>query len=354
MPLLTAVAPGTRLGADESDALVGVGEPPRFELLDVAEPAAGPGEVVVRVVTAALNRRDWWLWRDAGTAVPVTLGSDAAGVVTGVGAGVETVSVGDEVVINPTLGWVEGEHVPTEAFEILGSPRDGTFADRVAVPAANVAPRPLNLSWEQAAALSLAGLTAWRAVVTCARAGDGRRVLVTGAGSGVATFAVQIAAAIGSEVWVTTSTEAKLGRLRELGARGGVVYSQPDWGLSLREAAGAGFDAAIDSWGADGWADALRALRWGGVLVSFGDTGGEASTIPVAEVYWAWRSIVGTTMGSPGEYRALLDHVREHTWRPVIDSVHALEDIDSAAQRLLDRARFGKVVLRVSDPPATA
>jgi zinc-binding alcohol dehydrogenase/oxidoreductase len=140
--------------------------------------------------------------------------------------------------------------------------------------------------------------------------------------------------------------------LRELGAHGGVVYSQPDWGVRLREAAGAGFDAVIDSWGADGWPEALRALRWGGVLVNFGDTGGETSTIPVNDVYWAWRSIVGTTMGSPDEYRALLDHVAAHTWRPVIDSVHPLDDIDSAAQRLLDRDRFGKVVLRVSDPPA--
>ena len=85
--------------------------------------------------------------------------------------------------------------------------------------------------------------------------------------------------------------------------------------------------------------------------MSFGDTGGEESTIPVSEVYWAWRSIVGTTMGSPDEYQGLLSHVAAHAWRPVIDSVHALEDIDSAAQRLVDRHRFGKVVLRVSHPP---
>ena len=150
--------------------------------------------------------------------------------------------------------------------------------------------------------LNLAGLTAWRAAISCAGAGPGRRVLVTGAGSGVATFAVQIAVAVGSEVWVTTSTYAKLERVRELGAHGGVLYSQPGWGSSLREAAGGGFDAVIDSWGADCWPEALPALRWGGVLVSFGDTGGETSTIPVSDVYWAWRSIVGTTMGSPEEY----------------------------------------------------
>ena len=322
-----------------------------FERVDVAEPVAGIGEVVVGVVAAALNRRDWWIWREASAVAPVTLGSDAAGVVIGVGAGIETVSVGDEVVINPALGWAAGEHVPTESFEILGSPRDGTFADQVVVPVASVTSRPAGLGWEEAAALSLAGLTAWRAVVTCARAGQGRRVLVTGAGSGVATFAVQIAAAVGSEVWVTTSTDGKLARLRELGARGGALYSHGDWGSSLREAAGGRFDAVVDSWGADGWQDALRALRWGGVLVSFGDTGGEVSTIPVSEVYWAWRSIVGTTMGSPEEYRALLDHVSTCSWRPVIDSVLDLEDIDTAARRLADRDRFGKIVLRVADPP---
>jgi zinc-binding alcohol dehydrogenase/oxidoreductase len=332
--------------------LVSPGEPPVFELVEVADPAAGEGEVVVQVVTAALNRRDWWIWRDSESDVPVTLGSDAAGVVSAVGIGVEGIAVGDEVVINSSLGWAEGEHVPTETFEILGAPRDGTFAERVVVPAGNVAPRPVNLSWEEAAALCLAGLTAWRAVVTCAGVSDGARVLVTGAGSGVATFAVQIAAALGGEVWVTTSTEAKLDRLKLLGARGGVVYSQPEWGSRLRELAGGAFDAVIDSWGAEGWPEALQALRWGGVLVSFGDTGGETSTVAVSDVYWAWRSIVGTTMGSPEEFRALLDHVAADAWRPVVDSVHPLEEMDSAARRMLESDRLGKVVLRVSEPPA--
>jgi zinc-binding alcohol dehydrogenase/oxidoreductase len=333
--------------------LVSPGNHPTFARVDVPEPVAGDGDVVVRIVAAALNRRDWWIWREPDPA-PVTLGSDAAGVVIVVGAGVDSVAVGDEVVINPTLGWAAGEQVPTESFEILGAPRDGTFADQVVVPAANVAPRPASLSWEESAALSLAGLTAWRAVITCGAATAGRRVLVTGAGSGVATFAVQIAAAAGSEVWVTTSSEEKLARLREVGASGGALYSQADWGSSLPQAAGGPFDAVVDSWGADGWPQALQSLRWGGVLVSFGDTGGETSTISVSEVYWAWRSIVGTTMGSPEEYRALLDHVSTHAWRPVIDSVHDLEEIDAAARRLVDRDRFGKIVLRVSDPPAAA
>lgn len=327
------------------------GDHPAFAPADVPDPVAGHGEVVVKVVTAALNRRDWWIWRQADAVAPVTLGSDAAGVVVAVGAGVDTVAPGDEVVINPTLGWEPGEHVPAETFEILGSPRDGTLAEQVVVPAPNVAPRPAALSWEESAALSLAGLTAWRAAVTCAGAGPGSRILITGAGSGVATFAVQIAVAVGSEVWVTTSSETKLARLRALGARGGVLYAERDWGSSLLAAAGGPFDAVVDSWGAEGWEQALRSLRWGGVLVNFGDTGGETSIIPVSEVYWAWRSIVGTTMGSPDEYAALLAHVAGHDWRPVIDSVHDIADLDAAARRLVDRDRFGKVVLRVTDPP---
>ncbi len=334
--------------------LVRSGEPPGFESVELTDPEPGQGEVSVRVVAAALNRRDWWIWRDPGSELPVTLGSDAAGVVIAVGAGVDPSVVGDEVVVNPTLGWAEGEQVPSESFEILGAPRDGTFADRVVVPAQNVARRPAGLSWEESAALGLAGLTAWRAAVTCAGVGSGRRLLVTGAGSGVATFAVQIAVAMGSEVWVTTSTDAKLDRLRQLGAQGGVIYSQPNWASHLRAAAGGGFDAVIDSWGADGWPEALSALRWGGVLVSFGDTGGESSTIAVADVYWAWRSIVGTTMGSPAEFRALLQHVATHEWRPVVDSVHGLDEIDAAARRLTDRDRFGKVVLRIPEQPPLA
>ena len=177
-------------------------------------------------------------------------------------------------------------------------------------------------------------------------------MLVTGAGSGVATFALQIAVGVGSEVWVTTSSEEKLARLRELGAYGGVLYSDPGWESTLSGSTGDGFDLVIDSWGAESWAPALRALRWGGVLVSFGDTGGETSTVAVSDVYWAWRSIVGTTKGSPEEYRALLDHVLTASWRPVIDSVYDLNDIESAARRLLSDDRLGKIVLRVGLPPS--
>jgi NADPH:quinone reductase-like Zn-dependent oxidoreductase len=322
---------------------------PQFELQHLPDPVEGPGEIAIDLVTAALNRRDWWIWRDPATPVPVVLGSDGAGRVAGLGEGVTGFAPGDEVVIDPALGWGDDERAAGESFDILGSPTQGTFAERIVVPAANVRRKPAAFSWEQAAAFPLAGLTAWRAVVTCAGAGPGRRILITGGGSGVSTFCIQIACALGAEVWVTSGSESKIARCVELGARGGVRYDDPDWPQQLRAATGGeGVHAVVDSFGGNGWAQALAALARGGVLVNYGDTGGEDATIPVAGIYWAWRSLVGTTMGSPREFSALCAHVESAAWRPAIDSVHPLADLEVAARRLTESDRFGKVVLRIA------
>jgi NADPH:quinone reductase-like Zn-dependent oxidoreductase len=328
--------------------LVRFGDPPGFELAEIPDLVPGSHEVVIDLRAAALNRRDWWIWIEPDYCpLPVTLGSDGAGVISAVGDSVSGLAPGDEVVFDPTLHWGDSEEAPTPEFEILGAPTDGTFAEQVAVPAANVAPKPATLSWEEAAALNLGGLTAWRAVVTCAQAGPGRALLVTGAGSGVATFAIQIASALGARVFVTSSDERKLERAQALGAQGGVSYLDPDWPQRLRELAGGGLDAAIDSFGGPSWEGALRALRTGGTLVSFGDTSGPETTLTTAEVYWQWRRVLGTSMGSPREYRALLAHVEQASWRPVIDTTFPLDRIDDAARRLVSSERFGKVVLRI-------
>ena len=322
---------------------------PHFELQELPDPVPAAGEVVIDLVTAAFNRRDWWIWRETSTPVPVTLGSDGAGRVAAVGAGVEGIAPGDEVVIDPALGWGDDEGAAADAFDILGSPTQGTFAERVVVPAINVHPRPPGLSWEESAAFPLAGLTAWRATVTCAGAAPGRRLLVTGGGSGVSTCCLQIAHALGAKVWVTSGSDAKIARCVELGAQGGFRYDDPDWPAQVRAATGGeGVHAVIDSFGADGWAQALGALTRGGAIVNYGDTGGETAVIPVIELYWQWRSVIGTTMGSPREFRALCEHMATGAWRPAIDSVHALEDIAAAARRLTDPERFGKVVLRIA------
>jgi zinc-binding alcohol dehydrogenase/oxidoreductase len=329
--------------------LVAFGEVPRFEVREVPDPTPGHGEAVVDLRAAAVNRRDWWIYRKPGYCpLPVTLGSDGAGVVSAVGPGVTASSVGDEVVINPTLGWERGKEVPGPDFDILGAPSEGTFADKVVIPADNLAARPQRFSWEEAAAVNLAGLTAWRATVTCANAGPGRSVLITGAGGGVASFAIQIAAERGAMVYVTSSSAEKIERAMAIGARAGLRYDDPDWPEQARSIVEDGFDAAVDSFGGPSWRSTLKALRRGGVLVNFGDTGGDQSTVDVADVYWEWRSIVGTTMGSPDEYDAMIDHARTASWRPVIDSVFELEHIGDAMARLADGSdRFGKIVISI-------
>lgn len=328
--------------------LVEFGDPPRFELAEVPDPEPGPDEVVIELRAAALNRRDPWVWTTPDYCpLPVTLGSDGAGMVAAVGADVTGVVVGDEVIFDPTLGWGESEEHPTVAFDILGAPLDGTFAEQVTVAAANVVAKPKRLIWEEAAALNLGGLTAWRATVTCAGAAPGCSILVTGAGSGVATFAVQLAVAREMRVYVTSSSEEKLERACALGALGGVSYRHADWPQRLRKLAGGGLDAAIDSYGGPSWEGALQSLRNGGTLVSFGDTSGAQTTLTTAEVYWQWRRIVGTSMGSPREYRAMVQHAAGAQWRPVIDSVFTLEDHAAAIARLHSAERFGKVVFTI-------
>ena len=324
------------------------GNEPGFELHEVEDPRPGPRQVVVNLKAAALNRRDPWIWQTPDYCpLPVTLGSDGAGIVSTIGSEVRDIAEGDEVVIDPTLGWGDDEQHPTEGFDILGAPTDGTFAERVAVDAANLAPRPQRLSWEESAALNLGGLTAWRATVTHARARPGQKLLVTGAGGGVATFAVQIAVAMGARVWVTSSSDDKIARAQALGAEGGFRYDDPEWAAAARAATVGGLDAVIDSYGADAWEPCLTALRPGGTLVSFGDTGGTEATITVAAVYWEWRRIIGTSMGSPREYRALINHVTNANWKPIVDRVYRLGEIDQAGMRLGNPGRFGKVVLRI-------
>ncbi len=325
------------------------GPPDGLQAVELPDPIPGPGEVRVDLVAAALNRRDYWIRVGGRAALPAVLGSDGAGIISAVGEGVNGAREGDEVVINPALGWGEREDAAGPDFRILGLPDQGTYAERIVVAAEQVRPKPKRLSWLEAAALPLAGLTAWRAVVTHAQAGPGTTLLVPGAGGGVAGFAVQIAAALGSRVLVTAGSPAKLERARSLGAAAGALYRDPDWPEQLGPV-----DAVIDSVGAAVWPGALRALRPGGRLINFGDTGGDHAEVDVDRLFFAHLRIQGTTMGSPREFAALLAHVEQAEWRPAIDSVFALRDTAAAHTRLESPERFGKVVLVVDEGRAEA
>jgi len=317
------------------------GEPEVLQAADVPDPEPGPGQVAVDLIRAALNHREVWIREGRPGPLPAILGSDGAGVVSDVGAGVEGVAAGDEVVINPALDWGEREDEPGPEFRILGRPDQGTYAERIVIAAHQVRPRPAGWSWDECAAFPLAGLTAWRAL-RLAGAGPGRRILVTGAGGGVATFLVQIGAALGATVVATTGSDPKVARALELGATQAVDYHDPEWPKQVGQV-----DAAIDSTGGSGLDAVIGTLARGGVLVSFGDTSREPTTVDLAEVFLEWRAIQGTTMGSPREFDALLAHLATADWRPVIDSVFPLEEAAEAHRRLLNPERTGKVVLAI-------
>lgn len=297
------------------------------EPASVDDPEPSPGEVVVELRAAALNRRDLRVIAEGAAPIP---GSDGAGIRR---------DTGEDVVILPSLHWGDREDAPAPEFRIL----DGTWAEVIAVPEANLFPKPARLSWHEAAALPLAGLTAWRALFTRAGVRAGETVLVLGAGSGVSTFLVQLARQAGAHVVVTSSSAEKLQRAKELGAERGLNYVLGDWAAELEGAA----DVVIDSVGAT-WPDSLRCLRPGGRLVVFGATGGANVRLNVRAFYFGQYSILGTTMGSPREFAALLDAVERAEWRPVIDSVRSLAEAPAAVERLIAADQFGKLVLEVS------
>jgi zinc-binding alcohol dehydrogenase/oxidoreductase len=300
----------------------------------VPDPVPGLGEVVVELRTAALNRRD--LLVCGGTypyPLPLTPGSDGAGVRR---------DTGEEVVIYPSLAWGDREVAPGPDFQILGGPRDGTFAELISVPEANVFSKPARLSWEEAAALPLAGLTAYRALFARGGLRAGETVLVLGAGSGVSTFAVQLAVQAGARVLVTSSSDEKIERSRALGAEGGVNYVTSDWVAAVKELGGA--DLVVDSIGST-WPQSLDCLRPGGRVVVFGATGGTEATLPVRPFYFGQWSLLGTTMGSPADFAGLLAALEAGSWRPVIDSVVPLAEAAMAVGAMASANHFGKMVL---------
>lgn len=309
----------------------------RYE--EAPDPVAGDGEVLVELRAAALNRRDILVRNPPGPAYdfpkPFVAGHDGAGV---------RQDTGEEVVVYPGQDWGPSDEVPG-ALRWIGGPLDGTFAELIAVPEESVFPKPARLSWQEAASLPVAGMTAWRALHSVGQVASGQTVLVLGAGSGVSTFAVALAAQAGARVLVTSSSEEKIDRARELGADGGVLYTQDAWSAAVRELAPDGVDLVVDSVGTT-WPEALRSLRRGGRLVVFGGTGGPMVELDVRFVYLNYLSVLGTAGASPREFGRFLETVQEGSWSPVVDSVRELAEAEAAYERLA-ADHYGKVVLEI-------
>jgi len=314
---------------------------------DVPKPILSPGDALVQIKAAALNRRDYWITigKYARIKYPIILGSDGAGIVTEVGSNGDKHWIGQEVIINPGYGWGANPDFQSDNFKILGLPDDGTFAEYVKLPAQNLHPKPAHLSWEQAAALPLGGLTTYRALFNKGRAKKGNKVLITGVGGGTGTFALQFAKAAGCEVYVTSGSDEKIEAAKQLGATGGVNYKAADWAEQLGKLAG-GFDVIIDSALGGGFAKLPDICNPGGRIVIFGGTAGSIPELNGRKIFWRQLQIIGTMMGTPEDFKAMLDFVNEHTIVPVVDEVLPLAEGDKAVKKMEHSSQFGKIVLR--------
>jgi zinc-binding alcohol dehydrogenase/oxidoreductase len=302
---------------------------------DEPAPTADAGESIVQLKAAALNRRDFWITQGQypGVTAPCILGSDGAGLVDD-----------REVIINPGINWGSNPRAQGESFRILGMPDNGTFAEEIAVPAGWLRDKPAHLSWEQAAALPLAGLTAYRALFTQGKLKAGQTVLVTGIGGGVATFALQFALAAGATVLVTSSSDAKLARATGLGAAKGARYDREGWELEFADHGP--IDLVIDSAAGPGYATLLNLLRPGGAIVNYGATAGPPK-VDMFGLFWKQLRILGSTMGSSTDFAAMLDFVDTHKVAPIVDKVVPLADGAALVDDMARMPQFGKLVLSI-------
>ncbi len=319
------------------------GGPDVLVLEEVPDPVAGPGEVLIRLRASALNHLDVWI-RTGLPSVPKPriLGADGAGIVEALGAGVTGLEVGQRVVINP------GVEAPDGAIHVIGEHGDGTNAELIAVAATNVYPIPGDLSFEEAAAFPLVFETAYRMLVTRARLEAGEWVLLWGIGSGVSTAGLAIARALGARTIVTSSSDAKLERARELGADVAVNHASGDVKAAVKEATGgAGANIVIDHVGEATWRTSLDVAARDGRIAVCGATSGPNPPAALHRIWWKQLTILGSTMGTKADFEGAYELIASGRARPVVDEVLPLSEIRAAHERLEAGEQLGKIVLSI-------
>jgi NADPH:quinone reductase-like Zn-dependent oxidoreductase len=327
----------------------------RLRYQEVPDPAIGPADVLVRVRACALNHLDLFVREGLpGFRLPLPFwtGCDIAGEVAQVGAEVREVAVGDRVAVNPNLhcGRCEfcqkGEQSLCVTYGILGEHVHGGLAEYVKVAGDKTLTLPAHVKYEDAAAFILVNMTAWRMLVTQARLRAGEDLLVIGVGGGVSSTAVQIGKLCGARVWVTSSSDDKLARARELGADECINHTREDWARVVWEKTGKrGVDVVLENVGAATWKGSLRALAKGGRLVTCGATSGPIGETDIRVVFWKQVSIIGSTMSSNAEFHDVMRELFRGRLRAIVDAVMPLREGVDAQRRLAEGKQFGKIVL---------
>jgi len=324
--------------------------PAGVRIRDRARTDVSPGTVAIAIRAASINHLDLFLAQGLQRDIkpPRVIAADGAGVVQA--SGDPAWRPGDEVVVYPVVcdwecEWCRaGENVRCPHFGVIGEHSDGTACELLHVDARNVFPKPNALSWTETAAFPLTFLTAWRMLTTRARLHAGEKVLVVGAGAGVAVAAIRIAVHLGARVFATSRSEAKRQKALELGAE--AVFDSTEFSKPVRQASGGGVDVVFEHVGPATLAESMRSVVMGGRVVTCGSTSGVKAEIMMPRLFWGQMDLLGSTMGNAGEFRAVLQAIDDGL-RPVVDSVYPLGEVQAALQRLDAAEQFGKVVLSV-------
>jgi len=311
------------------------------------DPIVQKGEMKIKIKAAALNHRDVYIQQGLypGIIYPVVPGSDGSGLVEEVYAPEFQDWIGKSVILNPNKFWGNNEKYQAKPYQILGMPSQGTLAEYVSIPADRVVEKPSHLNDEQAAALPLAGLTAYRALFSRGKLQAGEKILISGIGGGVALTALQFALAAQAEVWVSSGSQEKINQAMALGAKGGICYNQDSWHKNLLEQSGL-FDLIIDSAGGKDFSFFPDLCNFGGRIVFFGGTHGNFTLNP-QKVFWKQLDILGSTMGSDLDFNQMISFVSTHQISPLVSQSWPAHRIDEAFQCMKESKQFGKIVIQV-------
>ena len=321
-----------------------------IELQEIPTPTPTSEQVLVRISAAALNRRDEWarIGMYPGMSYGCILGADACGTVVGIGANVSLEWQNKEVIFNPNRNWGDNPETQSSNYNILGMPSNGAFSEFMVIEADRLHLKPTFLTQQQAAALPLAGLTAFRAVFRRGNIKKGDKILITGIGGGVAQIVALMAQAVDASVYVTSGDNKKLDFMKNLGILG-ANYKTPNWHKELLRmpeiAQNNGFDVIIDSAGGDDFNLLLRSLRPAGTLVFYGATLGSPQKLDMPRIFFGQYTIKGSTMGNDEEFMQMLAFVEKHKIIPIIDSVRPFSEIISAFEAMREGKVFGKLVV---------
>lgn len=316
---------------------------------EIKKPKPVKDQVLIKLKYAALNHRDVWLMQEQTQQFPngIILGSDGAGVIEDVGEDADPMLVGAEVVINPSLEWGNNPVVHGDSFKILGLPDNGTFAEYIVISKKYIFEKPEHLSFAESAAVPLSALTAYRALFSKARLRAKEKVLISGVGGGAGLWVLQFAVAYQGRVYVTSGSDEKIAKAKQMGALGGFNYNDPEWATKAQKETG-GFDIIIDSAGGPQFSKFIELAMPGGRIVNFGRTAGNISDVSTRLLYWKQLSIHGTTMGTRDEFLSMLDFLESRNIKPVIDQTFPLTKVNEAFERMKQGNHFGKIILDLS------